>query len=139
MLTRAGWLAVAMMLLMPKDAVTFRPRRQMVAAAASLAAVLLLVPATASAQSTREEQLAAERAQKATRLHPYVPDPLERKIELVNRALFTPRTVYTFMGSPFEGGGFAFGPGYRARYGDTGTFDAHAAWSIRNYKAADAR
>ena len=46
--------------------------------------------------------------------------------------------VYPFIGSAFDGGGFAVGPGYRARYGDTGTFDAHAAWSVRNYKAADA-
>ena len=133
------WLGVAVLILLPKQVVTFRPRRQLVAAAASLAAVLLVAPATASAQDTREEQLAAERAQKATNLHPYVPDPLERKIELLDRTLFTPRKVYTFMGSPFEGSGFAVGPGYRARYGDTGLFDAHAAWSIRNYKAADAR
>jgi AAA family ATP:ADP antiporter len=132
------WLGIVAMILWPKQAVTFRPRRHLVPAAAALAAMLLLTPANAAAQDTREEQLAAERAQKATELHPYVPDSLERKINLIDRALFTPRTVYTYMGSSFEGSGFAFGPGYRARYGDTGRFDAHAAWSIRNYKAVDA-
>ena len=134
----AVWLGVALLLLAPRPAVIFRPRRQLATAAATLAAVLLFTAAQASAQDSREEQLAAERAQKATTLHPYVPDPLERKIEFLDRALFTPRKVYTFMGSAFEGGGFAAGPGYRARYGDTGSFDAHAAWSIRNYKAVDA-
>jgi AAA family ATP:ADP antiporter len=132
------WLGIALLILAPAPAVTFRPRRQLAVATAALAAMLLLSPATAVAQDTREAQLAAERAQKATELHPYVPDTLERRIDLVDRALFTPRTIYAFMGSPFEGGGFAAGPGIRARYGDTGLFDAHVAWSIRNYKAADA-
>ena len=132
------WLGIVAMILLPKQAMTFRPRRQLVPATAALAAMVFLSSTNAAAQDTREEQLAAERAQKATQLHPYVPDSLERKINLIDRALFTPRTVYTFMGSPFEGSGFAFGPGLRARYGDTGRFDAHAAWSIRNYKAADA-
>jgi outer membrane protein assembly factor BamA len=36
----------------------------------------------------------------------------------------------------FDGGGLAVGPGYRARFGDTGAFDAHAAWSVKNYKGA---
>jgi len=133
-----AWLGIVAMILWPKPAAAFRPRRQLVPAAAALAAMLFLAPANAAAQDTREEQLAAERAQKAAQLHPYVPDSLERKIDLIDRALFTPRPVYTFMGSPFEGSGFAVGPGYRARYGDTGQFDAHAAWSIRNYKAVDA-
>jgi AAA family ATP:ADP antiporter len=130
------WLAVALLILRPKQA-AFLSRRRMAVAVASVAAVFLLA-GTASAQETREEQLAAQRAQKATELHPYVPDRLEEKIELLDRMLFTPRAVYTAMGSPFEASGFAFGPGYRARYADTGTFDAHALWSIRNYKAIDA-
>jgi len=132
------WLGVALMLLRPAPVAAFWPRRHLAAAAASLAALVVFAPATASAQDSRAEQLAAERAQKASELHPYVADSLERKIELLDRTLFTPRKVYTFMGSTFEGSGFAAGPGYRARYGDTGSFDAHAAWSIRNYKSVDA-
>jgi ATP:ADP antiporter, AAA family len=131
------WLAVALTILRPQQAVTIRVGRRLAVAAASLAAVLL-VSNTAAAQDTREEQLAADRAQKAANLHPYVPDSLERKLELVERAMVKPRPIHTFFGSAYEGGGFAFGPAYRAQLGDTGRFDAHAAWSIRNYKAADA-
>jgi hypothetical protein len=47
------------------------------------------------------------------------------------------RPVYTFIGSAFEGGGLAVGPGYRRTYGDSGTINAHAAWSIKNYRAAE--
>jgi outer membrane protein assembly factor BamA len=43
------------------------------------------------------------------------------------------------MGSAFEGGGLAVGPAYRARFGDTGALDAHAAWSAANYRVLDAR
>lgn len=57
---------------------------------------------------------------------------------MVDRVLSTERPVYPFIGSVFEGGGFALGPGYRARFGDTGMFNAHAALSIRRYKQAEA-
>ena len=83
-------------------------------------------------------QLAARQAEKATQLHPYEPTTLEHRLEMVDATLFTTRPLYPFMGSTFDGGGFAVGPGYRARFGDTGAFDSHAAWSVRNYKSADA-
>src|SRR5205809_340085 len=37
-----------------------------------------------------------------------------------------------------DGGDLAVGPGVRAKFGDTGSVDTHAAWSTKNYKAADA-
>jgi outer membrane protein assembly factor BamA len=47
--------------------------------------------------------------------------------------------LYPFIGSTgMEGGGFALGPGYRARFGETARFDAHAAMSFRRYKVVDA-
>ena len=36
------------------------------------------------------------------------------------------------------GGGLAIGPGYRGTFGDTGSFDVHAGWSLKNYKTANA-
>jgi hypothetical protein len=105
-------------------------------AAASLMMVLIAAPAIA--QQTREEALAARRAQKATQLRPYEPTPLERKIEALDRILASDRSGYSFIGGTFDGGGLAAGPGYRRRVGDSGAFDAHAAWSVRNYKAAAA-
>ena len=70
---------------------------------------------------------------------PYEPTPLERRILTAEGLLGTKRPVYPFIGSVFEGGGLAVGPGYRARFADSGTFDAHAAWSARNYKAVSAQ
>jgi hypothetical protein len=92
----------------------------------------------ARAQESRADQLAALQAEKATRLHPYEPNKLERRLETVDSTLFTTKPLYPFMGTTFDGGGFAVGPGYRGRFGDDGAFDTHAAWSVRNYKAADA-
>jgi AAA family ATP:ADP antiporter len=105
---------------------------------ARAAAVLLmmLVAAPAFAQDSRQEQIAAEQAEKAMRLHQYVPDTLERRLALVERALSGERTFYPYIGRVFEGGGIASGPGYRTRFGDDGSLDAHAAWSIKNYKGA---
>jgi AAA family ATP:ADP antiporter len=130
------WLGVALMILQPRQSFAWPARRGLVTAAAALAMMVLAVPAFA--QQGREEQLAEQRAKKATALRPYEPSSLERKIERLDRALFTERSRYLFMGSAFEGGGMALGPGYRMRFADTGTFNAHAAWSIRNYRAAEA-
>src|SRR4029453_14044413 len=49
------------------------------------------------------------------------------------------RLVYPFMGSAFDGGGLAIGPGVRPRVARSGAVDAPAAWSIRNYKAVTAQ
>ena len=136
MVLTLAWLGVAMMILRPGRERTFAAPRRLAPLAAGL--MLLLIAAPASAQQTRQEQLAADRARKAAVLRPYEPDRLERKLEMVDGMMRAKGPVYPFMGSVLEGGGFAFGPGYRTRYGDTGTFNAHAAWSVRNVKAAGA-
>jgi outer membrane translocation and assembly module TamA len=110
---------------------------------AAAAAVLMGLASSSLAQESREGQLAAAQADKASRLRTYEPSSLEQRISQVERIdamLFgkAGSPVYAFVGSTFDGGGLAAGPGYRARFGDTAMFDAHAAWSIRNYKVADA-
>jgi hypothetical protein len=116
------------------------PRAQLRRMAAAATGLVVLITATpASAQETREGQLAAARADKATRLHEYQPTPLEGRILSAERLLGAERAVYPFIGSAFDGGGLAIGPGYRARFADSGTINAHAAWSIRNYKAVSAQ
>lgn len=91
----------------------------------------------ASAQETREEERAAAQAEKAKHLHPYEPTTLERRIQRIERALLNPPPVYAFVGSVFPGGFLAVGPGYRGRYAESGAFDVHAAWSLKNYKTVD--
>lgn len=129
------WIGVALLILRPV-AIRWVTVQRVAAAFAMLA--LLAVPAPAMAQDTRQDALAAKRAEKAQNLHPYEPVLLERRIERLETTLLTKRPIYTFIGGTFPGGGVAFGPGVRTRYADTGAFDAHAAWSIKNYKAADA-
>ena len=118
-------------------AAQFVTRTRTTVIAAALAMLLPALPA--SAQDTREEQLAAAQAEKAARLRPYEPEHLEKRFETIGQ-LLTPsdRQLYPFIGSAFDGGGLAVGPGYRAHYADTGVFDAHGAWSIKNFKAAEA-
>jgi surface antigen Omp85-like protein len=96
----------------------------------------LAVPAVA--QQTREAERAAAQAEKAKQLHPYEPTELERRIQRIEKMFLNPPRVYVFIGSVYPGGFLAAGPGYRGRYAESGTFDVHSAWSLRNYKAVDA-
>ena len=132
------WLGVALLILRPQYTLPRIALRPLAPAAAAIA--LLLIASPALAQETREEQLAAQRADKSLHLQPYRPDALEARLRKVESTLsmFGREGLYPFVGSAVKGGGVAFGPGYRRRYSDTGIFDAHGAWSVRNFKAADA-
>jgi ATP:ADP antiporter, AAA family len=139
------WLALAFVILRP-EAAARAPRRRWAAAMAALA--LVAAPAQSSGQTvvtsdqadaaastaTREDEWAARQAEKASQLRAYQPDALERGLRRAENMLFSQRPVYAFIGSAFEGGGLAVGPGYRRTYGDSGTINAHAAWSIKNYR-----
>ena len=114
------------------------PLGRRAAGVAAMAAVFLMAQPS-RAQDTRATQQAAERAEKATRLHPYQPTVLEQRLGVVDRALSNTRPVYLVMGSSFDGAGLAIGPGYRARYGETGAIDARATVSIRNYRSAEGK
>jgi AAA family ATP:ADP antiporter len=131
-----AWLMTALYLLEPHKRL---PRVSMRPVAGAAAAALLFFAATPAAAQTREQQLAAQQAEKAGQLRPDVPDAMERRLLTVDKALQAlSRPVYPFIGSIMPGGGLAIGPGYRGTFGDTGTFDVHAGWSIRNYKTTDA-
>ena len=130
-----AWLALAFRILDVRHSLPRLAPRMMPRAAAVAALMLVAVPAFA--QETREEQIAAQQAEKATNLHEYEPDALERRFAFVEKALGGQSPVYPYIGRVFEGGGMAIGPGYRGGFGDTGSFDAHAAWSIKNYKGAE--
>jgi hypothetical protein len=130
------WLAVAYRIASPSLRLPQVALRHAACLAIALAAVI--VPASAQAQDTREEQLAAARAAKAADLNAYEPEGLERQLQRVERIMSSDRPVYPFIGSIFEGGGLAVGPGYRRRVGDTGHFNAYAAYSYRSYKGINA-
>jgi len=132
-----AWIGVALAIVRPRRVSMPSCTRTLVLRGAT-AAVILAIAAPAMAQQTRSGQIAADQADKATKLHPYEPDRLEERLESIDAALLSTRPVYPFIGSVMAGGGLAVGPGYRARFGDSGRFDTHAAWSVKNYKAADA-
>ena len=132
-----GWIAIAIALGQPRRVATRNTWRPLVMRTAT-AVVVLAIAAPAFAQQTRAAQIGAEQAEKATKLHAYEPDRLEERLESIDAAMLSTRPVYPFIGSIFPGGGAAFGPGYRGRFGDSGRFDTHAAWSVKNYKVADA-
>ena len=107
------------------------------ACAALVAAIVLATPAFA--QDSRDQELATRQAEKATQLHPYEPDAMERRLAQVDSLLkLMTGPVYPFVGSAIEGGGFSLGPGYRRTFADTGHLDVHAGVSLKNYKVADA-
>lgn len=91
----------------------------------------------AAAQETRAAVIAQKQAEKATQLHPHEPNKAERLALRFEEALQKPPRVYVWFGSIYSGGLFAVGPGVRHRFGGSGLFDAHAAWSLRNYKLVD--
>src|SRR5262249_61103879 len=101
------------------------------------AVVIVAAAAPASAQDSRESELAAAQAEKATRLHDYEPTSLERRILMAENLLTSEKTFYPYIGSVYDGGGFGVGPGVRTRFADSGRFDAHAALSVMNFKTVD--
>jgi AAA family ATP:ADP antiporter len=141
------WMGLAFMIARPEWAAPVA-RRRWVAVAAAMA--FAIAPAQASGQTaaapvaestagetSRQEALAARQAEKAGQLRPYRPDALERNLMRAERMMFSTRPVYAFIGTTYEGGGLAVGPGYRRTYGDSGTINAYAAVSVKNYRAAE--
>lgn len=88
---------------------------------------------TARAQSSREDEIAQQQAEKAKTLKVYTPSTAERILMRAQNFLQAPQNFYPLIPSTYPSGGFALGAGYRRRYGDTGWFDVHGGYSILNY------
>jgi AAA family ATP:ADP antiporter len=131
-----AWLGIALLIARPRVTLPALQTRR-VAAVGAAVVIALAASTQASAQESREDELAAARAEKATRLHEYEPTATERRILMAENLFSAERPVYAFIGSIMSGGALAVGPGYRGRFGDSGRFDTHAAWSIRNYRTVD--
>jgi hypothetical protein len=91
----------------------------------TLLAIFLTLPAGVAAQDTRASTIAAEQAEKATRLAPRVPPAAERVLQAVRHTLLEePSGFYPYFDSVYSGGGFTLGAGYRQFTGD------RANWNI---------
>jgi hypothetical protein len=88
--------------------------------------------------STRQAAIEQEQAQKATALHPYVPNKGERLFERLD-GIIEGRTLkwHPFLQNAYSGGGFALGIGRAIFVGPDNYFDVRGSYSIANYKRAE--
>jgi Omp85 superfamily domain len=106
-----------------------------------VAATVLLTLSTvapSAAQDSREAEIAAKQAEKATRLGPYVPNRAEKIIADFRReAIEEPSGLFPWWGSVHGGGGFTLGAGYRQWFGDASLWDVKGLYSVKNYKLVE--
>jgi hypothetical protein len=96
---------------------------------------LFVESGTVSAQETREQEIAARQAEKATQLRAYEPTKAERIIDRIQGGFIEQRSgFFPYLGSVYSGGGFTLGAGYRQFYGDRSNWAVTGLYSIKNYK-----
>jgi hypothetical protein len=112
------------------------PVRSLIAAWAS--ATILAVTPAASAQESRAGTIAAEQADKASRLSPRAPSRSEALLLRAQKVLLEqPDGVYPYFGSVYSGGGFTLGAGYRRFTGDRTNWNVAGMYSAKNYKLVE--
>jgi hypothetical protein len=104
-----------------------------------LALLLTIVPVLAFGQDTRAGAIAAEQADKATRLAPQQPNRVEDLILTVRKMLIEqPSGIYPYFDSVYSGGGFTLGAGYRQFTGDRTHWNIAGLYSVPGYKLIEA-
>ena len=98
-----------------------------------LAAMLFATPA--SAQDSRAAELAAQQAEKSTRLIPNTVGSAERLLERFEDRFNDPNTIFVAFGGLYPSAGFGAGPAARRAIGRA-RLSVGAAYSMRNYKMA---
>ena len=113
-----------------------RPSRdRFITAPLGALALLLAVSSVAVAQESRAALIAAQQADKAKRLQPYVPNRAEEVlVKLKREFLEQPSGLYPYFASVYSGGGFTLGAGYRQFYADRSHVDLKGLYSISGYK-----
>jgi hypothetical protein len=101
-----------------------------------LALVLcLMLPASALAQDTRTEEIAAKQKEKAAVLKPYQLTRFERFMSRLEESIVSPPSGwYPAFGSIYPGGGLSLGAGYRHFDKRDAVWDVHGLYSIKAYK-----
>jgi hypothetical protein len=104
-----------------------------------LPGILQAQSAAPALPASRQENLAAQQAQKAQASRPPVPDRAEALIRKAE-ALFleTPSGWFPYFDSVYQGGGLTLGAGYRQFYGDNTSWDIKGLYSFLNYKLVEA-
>ena len=97
------------------------------------------VPANSSssaAQDSRAAEVAAQQADKATKLRPNAASGTEKALEWFEGHVTDPSTLYVRFGGLYPSAGFASGLGYRHAVGHA-RFNLSGAYSARGYKGAE--
>ena len=100
-----------------------------------VAATLLAMPA--AAQDSRAAELAAQQADKATKLRPNTESGTEKALEWFEGHITDPSTLYLRFGGIYPSAGFAPGLGFRHAAGHA-RLNAGGAYSVRGYKLGEA-
>ena len=100
-----------------------------------VAVTLLAIPA--AGQDSRAAELAAQQADKATKLRPNTETGTEKALEWFEGHITDPSTLYLRFGGIYPSAGFAPGLGYRHAAGHA-RFDVGGAYSLRGYKLGEA-
>jgi len=103
--------------------------------AAALTLLAVTTAGSASAQETREQEIAAEQAKKAAAATPYTPNKFERIMGAIEEGLASPPSgVFPVLDSVYGGGGFTLGAGYRRFFARRAVWDVVGLYSVKNYK-----
>ena len=97
----------------------------------------LLSAAPAAGQDSRAAELAAQQAEKATKLRPNTESGVENTLEWLEGHVTDPSTFYLRFGGIYPSAGFATGVGYRHAAGQA-RINVSGAYSVRDYKAGEA-
>ena len=104
-----------------------------------LLALILMMPGLAFAQETRAAAIAAEQAEKATRLAPPQRSWAEQLLLTARQTIvLQPSGFYPYFDSVYSGGGFTLGAGYRQFTGDRTHVNLAGLYSISGYKLIEA-
>ncbi len=97
--------------------------------------IMLLLPSPVLAQDTRAGAIAAQQAEKATRLAPQQRHWAEELVLTVQKTLVQqPSGFYPYFDSVYSGGGFTLGAGYRQFTGDRTHVNVAGLYSVPGYK-----
>jgi hypothetical protein len=113
-------------------------------ARAALALSIVLAAPLAAAQEatdppTRAAVMEQAQAQKATALHPFVPNKVEQVLGNVESVLVSGNLhVHPFFDSAYSGGGFTLGAGYATFVSPYNVLDLRGSYTFKGYKRVEA-
>jgi len=106
--------------------------------------LLALTATNASAQEQQPEPdsraavIEQEQAEKATQLHPYVPNKAEAYLDYAERMLERGPRFHPFFINAYSGGGFTLGAGHMSYLGPHNTLDVRGSFTPSGYTRLEA-